>query len=104
MDNYKNDICDRFVNCQNNACSNKIVTYDCNPADKHYWNKPALRKGEDPVYYNVMNGCWICNYTKIENENELLCNRQFFSGNILPPCNYINLMNTKLNIKKRNYY
>ena len=30
--------CPRFENCKNNACKNKIVTYNCNPANKEYWN------------------------------------------------------------------
>lgn len=99
--NSNQNLCKRYSNCNNNACNNKIVTYDCNSANTKYWNKPALKKDEDPVYYNVMNGCWLCNYSKIEQENEFICNRQFFSGNILPPCNSYLPINGKLNVKRK---
>ena len=70
-----------------NACSNKILTYDCTPWNPKIWDKPAVPPGMDPCLYNVLNGCWLCNFYQQETENEYLCNRSFFSGNILQPCN-----------------
>ena len=95
--------CPRFENCKNNACKNKIITYNCNPANKEYWNYPAIKQGEDPVNYNVMNGCWMCNYTFQQYENEALCNRQFFSSNIQTPCNKIKpcVINSNMIVKKK---
>lgn len=81
--------CKRYNSCPNNACNNKIVTIDCNPANKKFWKYPALPEGMNPVYYNVMNGCWLCNYAEQETENQRLCNRSFFNGVIKPPCNYL---------------
>jgi hypothetical protein len=81
--------CSRFQEPSNNACKNQMLTYDCNPAEKKYWNKPPLPKSVDPVLYNVMNGCWSCNHYVMEETNQKLCNRQFFDGVVYPPCNLL---------------
>jgi hypothetical protein len=84
-----NNRCNRYYNCPNNACENKIATVNCNPGDKKYWKYPALEKNVNPVYYNVMNGCWLCNFLVQETENQMLCNRSFFNGVVRPPCNLL---------------
>ena len=50
-----------------------------------------------------MNGCWMCNYTFQQYENEALCNRQFFSSNIQTPCNKIKpcVINSNMIVKKK---
>ena len=84
-----NQKCNRYIECANNACNTKVATIDCNPGNKKYWKYPALPQGMNPVYYNVMNGCWLCNFAEQETENQRLCNRSFFNGLIKPPCNYL---------------
>ena len=42
----------------------------------------------DPALYNVLNGCWLCNYDKQNLENDYLMDRSFFNGVQGPPCNY----------------
>ena len=32
----------------------------------------------DPVLYNILNGCWLCNYEQQEFDNQYLCNRNFY--------------------------
>jgi len=41
----------------------------------------------DPALYNVLNGCWLCNYDKQNLENDYLMDRSFFNGVEGPPCN-----------------
>ena len=41
----------------------------------------------DPALYNVLNGCWLCNYEKQNFENDYLMDRSFFNGISGPPCN-----------------
>ena len=73
-----NKNCGRYCadNCVN-ACTNKTVTYDCTPWNPKQWVKPAIPKGMDPGLYNVLNGCWLCNFYRQEEENEYLCSRSF---------------------------
>lgn len=41
----------------------------------------------DPGLYNVLNGCWLCNFDKQNLENDYLMDRSFFNGVEGPPCN-----------------
>jgi hypothetical protein len=81
-----------YSNPKSNACNNKIVTYDCTPWNPDIWDKAAVPKGMDPALYNVLNGCWLCNFLVQETENSYLCNRSFFNGVEGPPCNKPNLI------------
>jgi len=65
-------------------------TYFCNsctPWDKKFWDKIKVPKDMDPCLYNVLNGCWLCNYEKQNMENDYLMDRSFFNGVYGPPCN-----------------
>lgn len=90
--------CQRF--CQNNnknACANSIITYDCTPWDKKYWAVALQPTPIDPALYNWLNGCWMCNYYKQEQENQYLCNRSFYNGEIKAPCNAPNIIVPPIN-------
>lgn len=95
-----NKNCGRYCadNCVN-ACTNKTVTYDCTPWNPKQWVKPAIPKGMDPGLYNVLNGCWLCNFYRQEEENEYLCSRSFFDGQVRPPCNQPNFFIPPVNSK-----
>lgn len=74
-----NKPCPKFNNCPNNACNTKILTFNCNPIEKEYWKKqPKLPNNMDPTFYNVIYGCWLCNFNTQETENKYICNRSFF--------------------------
>lgn len=57
----------------------------------------------DPALYNVLNGCWLCNYDKQNLENDYLMDRSFFNGICGPPCNkpdfFIPPINSKNQLK-----
>lgn len=61
----------------------------CTPWDPKKWGKVEVPKNMDPCLYNVLNGCWLCNYDKQNLENDYLMDRSFFNGNYGPPCNRI---------------
>lgn len=65
-----------------NACNTNFVYSNCNPLDRTQWKYQTNKvpQGMDPTYFNVMNGCWICNNAQEIAENQYLCNRNFFSG------------------------
>jgi len=75
---------------QPNACSNSTITYDCTPWNPKMWDKAKVPAGMDPALYNVLNGCWLCNFLPQEGENQYLCQRSFFNGIYGPPCNKVN--------------
>lgn len=85
-------------NCVN-VCANKTITYNCTPWDPKEWVNPAIPKGMDPGLYNVLNGCWLCNFYTQEMDNEYLCNRSFFNGVNNPPCNKPNFFQPPVNSK-----
>ena len=60
----------------------------CTPWNPKDWNTPVkVPDGMDPALYNVLNGCWLCNYDKEIMENNYLMERSFFNGIEGPPCN-----------------
>ena len=69
-----------------NACASNIKTQNCNPL--HFQGmEPAKPKDMDPVLYNILNGCWLCNYEQQEFDNQYLCNRNFYYPEQIIPCN-----------------
>ena len=76
--------CPRFYNSPNNACSTTIPTSTCAPWKPENWVEPNV---SDPALYNWLNGCQLCNFEKMENENHYLCNRAFYNGAVGAPCN-----------------
>ena len=60
----------------------------CTPWNPEAWKTPVkVPDGMDPGLYNVLNGCWLCNFEKQDRENQYLSNRSFFNGPNLKPCN-----------------
>ena len=55
----------------------------------------------DPALYNVLNGCWLCNYDKQNLENDYLMDRSFFNGIIGPPCNRSDFLSIPKNSKNQ---
>jgi len=80
-----------------NACSNHIVTYNCTPWNPKIWCDVKVPDGMDPALYNVLNGCWLCNFYTQEFENEYLCKRSFFNGAVRPPCNQVDFISPPAN-------
>lgn len=72
-----------------NACASSIKTVNCNPLN--FQNSLPDNKNMDPVLYNVLNSCWMCNYQKQEFENQYICNRNFYYVD-RPPCNPIGML------------
>ncbi len=66
---------------------NNYYCDSCTPWDKKYWGKVEVPKNMDPALYNVLNGCWLCNFEKQNMENDYLMDRSFFNGIYGPPCN-----------------
>jgi len=48
------------------------------------------KKNIDPVLLNIYNGCWLCNYSSYQFNNNKLCNRNFFDELKLKPYDYNN--------------
>jgi len=71
----------------------------CRPWDPEYWNDVKVPQGMDPALYNVINGCWLCNFYIQNNENEYLLRRSFFNGVQGPPCNKPNFFVPPMNSK-----
>ena len=59
----------------------------CVPWDHTLWNSPVIvPPNMDPALYNVLNGCWLCNFEKQDKENNYIFDRSF-DVKINPPCN-----------------
>lgn len=63
------------------------VCDSCTPWDRKAWGNVKVPEGMDPCLYNVLNGCWLCNFDKQNMENDYLMDRRFFNGIMGPPCN-----------------
>ena len=70
-------MCNKFQPLRNNACKTRMPTINCNPNEPQYWHKPKLTAGLDPVFNNVYNGAWLCNYEPRQTANNMLCQRNF---------------------------
>ena len=88
--------CPRFINPQANACSTRVVTSSCAPWKPSNWVEPNI---SDPALYNWLNGCQLCNFDKMENENQYICNRAFYNGEVRAPCNRPNFFMPPLDSK-----
>ena len=77
-----------------------IVPVACNPGDKNLWFRDYNLV--NPVQSNIRNGCWMTNFEPMQKTNNKLCDRYLHNINY-KPCTYENVMNTMLNMRKRNY-
>ena len=71
---------------------NREVAYKCSsctPWNKMYWGKVKVPENMDPALYNVLNGCWLCNFDKQNLENDYIMDRSFFNGDCGAPCNKV---------------
>jgi hypothetical protein len=64
----------------------------CTPWDKKYWKQSIEPTQIDPALSNWLNGCTLCNFYIHEEENNYLCNRSFYNGEVRPPCNNPNFL------------
>ena len=90
-----------YASCPDNACSTKLRTMKCNPNSKKTWFKSPVKY--DQIRENIKNGLWLCNFEPQQTENNILCQRHFFDGHIVPPYNFphrINLESVNRNLNK----
>jgi hypothetical protein len=75
------------MNFQNVFDKPTLCGSDCVPWNHKLWETPVVvPPNMDPALFNVLNGCWMCNFEKQDLENNYLCSRNF---DIDPrvPCN-----------------
>ena len=90
-----------YASCPDNACSTKLKTMPCNPNSKKNWFKDPAKF--DQVRHNIKNGCWLCNFEPQQTDNNLLCQRNFFDGDVTAPYNYpyyIDLYSVQRNLNR----
>lgn len=79
----------------------------CNPDNTKLWFNNNLPKNLDPVLSNIYNGCWQCNFRESVVNNDILLNRRFYDGFIIPPYKNIIDIDSKMRINnnnRSNYY
>ena len=86
-------MCKKYPVMRNDACKTRMPTVLCNPNEPQYWVQPQMKYGLDPVFSNIYNGSWLCNYEPQQTINNELCQRNFEDCGLPVPFNQVGLTN-----------